>query len=124
MCMSRIEKNDRDAMTQYADPSWIDKRDTSKPRLMSQQAGGGLSFVECKQVKEVRIDPQTPYRFCCKENPRATQLWTAGYDLYAPSESVAYHWYETRKVVWERHRSKRYAVQLKRRITQPCLAEG
>ncbi|CAI5729185.1 unnamed protein product [Hyaloperonospora brassicae] len=112
MCMSRIETNDRDAMVQYAAPAWINKKDTPKPRLMSQLAGG-FNFGDCKQVKEVRNDPYTPYLFHGEEYSRATRLWTAGYDFYAPSEDVAYHWYETRKVVWERNWSKRYAVQQK-----------
>ena len=56
MCVSRIETNDRDAMVQYADPAGIDKKDTPKPRLMSQLAGG-FNLDGCKQVSEVRNDP-------------------------------------------------------------------
>ena len=56
MCMSRIEANDRNVMMQYAAPDWIDKKDTSKPQLMSQLVDD-FNFGECKQVKEVRNDP-------------------------------------------------------------------
>ena len=56
MYMSRIKTNDRDDMVQYADPAGIDKKDTPKPRLMSQLAGG-FNLDGCKQVSEVRNDP-------------------------------------------------------------------
>uniref|UniRef100_A0AAV1TU46 Uncharacterized protein n=1 Tax=Peronospora matthiolae TaxID=2874970 RepID=A0AAV1TU46_9STRA len=117
MCMSRIETKDPDAMVQYAAPAWIDKKDMPKPRLMSQLAGG-FNFGSCKPVKEVRNDPYTPYLFHGEEYSRATRLWTAGYDFYAPSDDIAYHWYEERKVVWERDWNRRYKVQQrsKRRV--------
>ncbi|RLN38271.1 hypothetical protein BBJ28_00021200 [Nothophytophthora sp. Chile5] len=117
MCMSRIETKDKDSMVQYAAPMWIDKKDTPKPRLMSQLAGG-FNFGGCTQAKEVRNDPYTPYLFHGEEYSRAARLWTSGYDFYVPSEDVAYHWYEKRKVVWERDWSERYVVQQasKRRI--------
>eukprot|EP00644_Phytophthora_capsici_P001598 jgi/Phyca11/131769/e_gw1.112.70.1 len=117
MCMSRIETQDADSMVQYAAPMWIDKKDTPKPRLMSQLAGG-FNFGGCKQAKEVRNDPYTPYLFHGEEYSRASRLWTAGYDFYVPSEDIAYHWYEKRKVVWERDWSQRYVIQQpsKRRI--------
>ncbi|KAF1781428.1 Alpha/Beta hydrolase fold [Phytophthora cactorum] len=109
MCMSRIETQDPDSMVQYAAPMWINKKDTPKPRLMSQLAGG-FNFGGCKQAKEVRNDPYTPYLFHGEEYSRATRLWTAGYDFYVPSEDIAYHWYEKRKVVWERDWSERYVI--------------
>ena len=56
MCMSRIETNNRNDMMQYADPDWIDKKDTSKPQLISQLVDD-FNFGECKQVKDVRNDP-------------------------------------------------------------------
>uniref|UniRef100_H3H1B0 BD-FAE-like domain-containing protein n=1 Tax=Phytophthora ramorum TaxID=164328 RepID=H3H1B0_PHYRM len=117
MCMSRIETQDADSMVQYAAPMWIDKKDTPKPRLMSQLAGG-FNFGGCRQAKEVRNDPHTPYLFHGEEYSRATRLWTAGFDFYVPSEDIAYHWYEKRKVVWERDWSERYVIQQpsKRRI--------
>lgn len=117
MCMSRIETQDADSMVQYAAPMWIDKKDTPKPRLMSQLAGG-FNFGGCTQAKTVRNDPYTPYLFHGEEYSRASRLWTAGYDFYVPSEDIAYHWYEKRKVVWERDWSERWQIQQpsKRRI--------
>jgi hypothetical protein len=121
MCYSRIETEDEDAMIQYSAPIWLDKKDVPKPRLMSQLAGG-FNFGNCKQAKEVRNDPYTPYLFHGEEYSRAARLWTAGYDFYVPSEDVVYHWYEKRKVVWERDWGKRYVIQqsAKRRVRH-CL---
>jgi hypothetical protein len=77
MCMSRIETQDADSMVQYAAPIWIDKKDTPKPRLVSQLTGG-FNFGGCRQAKEVRNDPHTPYLFHGEEYSRASRLWTAG----------------------------------------------
>ena len=49
-------------MMQYAASAWIDKEDTPKPRLISQLAGG-FNFGECKHVKEMWNDSQTPFLF-------------------------------------------------------------
>jgi hypothetical protein len=114
MCISRIESDDKDAMIQYGAPIWIDKASLKKPRLMSQLAGG-FNFGNCQQAKEIRNDPYTPYLFHGEEYSRATRLWTSGYDFYVPSEDVVYHWYEPRKVVWERDWGARYVIQQKSR---------
>ncbi|TMW60402.1 hypothetical protein Poli38472_000444 [Pythium oligandrum] len=117
MCNSRIETEDADAMIQYAAPIWVDKKDVPKPRLMSQFAGG-FNFGNCKQAVDVRNDPYTPYLFHGEEYSRAARLWTAGYDFYVPNDDIVFHWYEKRKVVWERDWGKRYVIQQssKRRI--------
>jgi hypothetical protein len=117
MCQARIETEDPDSMIQYGTIIWLDRKDVPKPRLMSQLAGG-FNFGNCKQAKEVRNDPYTPYLFHGEEYSRAARLWTSGYDFYTPNEDVVYHWYETRKVVWERDWGKRWAIQQlsKRRI--------
>lgn len=117
MCHSRIESEDPDSMIQYGAPIWLNKRKVPKPRLMSQLAGG-FNFGNCKQAKEIRNDPYTPYLFHGEEYSRAARLWTHGYDFYVPSEDIVYHWYEPRKVVWERDWGERYVVQQasKRRI--------
>ncbi|TDH72556.1 hypothetical protein CCR75_003673 [Bremia lactucae] len=110
MCVSRIETNETDSMVQYDGPKLIKKKNTPKPRLMSQLAEG-FNFGECKQLKEVRSDPYTPFLFHGEEYSRAARLWTAGYDFYVPSDDIAYHWYEKRKVVWERDWKERYVIQ-------------
>ncbi|KAF1313277.1 Hydroxyproline n-acetylglucosaminyltransferase, partial [Globisporangium splendens] len=117
MCHSRIESEDMDSMIQYGAPIWLQKSKVPKPRLMSQLAGG-FNFGNCKQAKEIRNDPYTPYLFHGEEYSRAARLWTHGYDFYVPSEDIVYHWYEPRKVVWERDWGERYVIQQasKRRI--------
>jgi hypothetical protein len=117
MCNSRIESEDADSMIQYGAPIWVNKKKVTKPRLMSQLAGG-FNFGNCKQAREIRNDPYTPYLFHGEEYSRAARLWTSGYDFYVPSEDIVYHWYEPRKVVWERDWGERYVVQQasKRRI--------
>lgn len=110
MCVSRIESEDADSMIQYGAPIWLDKKTVTKPRLMSQLAGG-FNFGNCKQAKEIRNDPYTPYLFHGEEYSRAARLWTHGYDFYVPSEDIVYHWYEPRKVIWERDWGERYVVQ-------------
>ncbi|OQR87601.1 hypothetical protein ACHHYP_08494 [Achlya hypogyna] len=115
MCHSRIESEDADSMIQYRAPIWIPK--PTKPRLMSQFAGG-FNFGNCVQAKTIRNDPYTPFLFHGEEYSRAARLWTAGYDFYVPNKDVVYHWYEPRKVIWEKDWDKRYFVQqkAKRRI--------
>jgi hypothetical protein len=121
MCKARIETKDADSMIQYAAPMWILKKDTPKPRLMSQLAGG-FNFGSCSQAKEVRNDPYTPYLFHGEEYSRAARLWTSGYDFYTPSDDIVFHWYEKRKVVWERDWGERWVIQQasKRRVRY-CL---
>ncbi|CAH0519925.1 unnamed protein product [Peronospora belbahrii] len=106
MCLARIEVNIADAMVMYDPASVIKKKDTPKAILVSQLAGG-FNFGGCKQAKEVRNDPHTPFLFHGEEYSRAARLWTNGYDFYAPSEDIVFHWYEKRKVVWERDWNER-----------------
>ncbi|KDO23105.1 hypothetical protein SPRG_11949 [Saprolegnia parasitica CBS 223.65] len=115
MCHARIESSDADTMIQYGAPIWIPQ--PPKPRLMSQLAGG-FNFGNCVQAKTVRNDPYTPFLFHGEEYSRAARLWTSGYDFYVPKKDVVYHWYEERKVIWEKDWDKRYFVQqkAKRRI--------
>lgn len=112
MCYAKIESKETNAMIQYGAPTWI--KPESTPRLQSQLAGG-FNFGNCKQAKEIRNDPYTPYLFHGEEYSRAVRLWTHGYDFYAPNRDICYHWYEPRKVVWERDWSKRYPIQQKSR---------
>ncbi|KAF0695803.1 Aste57867_13400 [Aphanomyces stellatus] len=115
MCQSRIETADPDRMVQYGAPTWIPR--PTKPKLMSQFAGG-FNFGDCVQAKTIRNDPYTPYLFHGEEYSRATRLWTAGYDFYVPTHDIVFHWYEARKVIWEKDWTSRFVVQqqAKRRV--------
>lgn len=111
MCVSQIESREKDAMIQYGAPEYVY---IDRPRLQSQLAGG-FNFGDCKQAKEIRNDPYTPYLFHGEEYSRAARLWTHGYDFYAPSEDICFHWYEPRKVVWERDWPHRFKIQQRSR---------
>lgn len=112
MCVSQIESKEVDAMIQYGAPEYVKPGKT--PRLQSQLAGG-FNFGTCAQAKEVRNDPYTPYLFHGEEYSRAARLWTSGYDFYAPSKDICFHWYEPRKVVWERDWGTRFVIQQRSR---------
>lgn len=112
MCVAQIESNEKDAMIQYGAPEFI--KPGKKPRLQSQLAGG-FNFGTCRQAKQVRNDPYTPYLFHGEEYSRAARLWTSGYDFYAPSKDICFHWYEPRKVVWERDWGTRFVIQQRSR---------
>ena len=108
MCLAQIESEEKDAMVRYLPP--IKVKPSKKPRLQSQLAGG-FNFGTCEQAKRIRSDPYTPYLFHGEEYSRASRLWTHGYDFYAPSKHICFHWYEDRKVVWERDWGERYEIQ-------------
>lgn len=99
MCKSAIEGKTADAMIQYGSATSIPVE--LKPRLQSQIAGG-FNFGKCLPSRTIRNDPKTPFLFHGEEYSRAARLWTSGYDFYAPTKNVIGHWYEKRKVVWER----------------------
>ncbi|KAG9415910.1 hypothetical protein AC1031_000296 [Aphanomyces cochlioides] len=115
MCTAFIETKDADAMIQYGGTTPVAKPLT--PQLMSQFAGG-FNFGSAKQALEVRNDPYTPYLFHGEEYSKAARLFTHGYDMYAPSQDIAFHWFEKRNVIWEKNWSARYVIQQrsKRRI--------
>ncbi|XP_055356855.1 skp1-protein-hydroxyproline N-acetylglucosaminyltransferase-like [Paramacrobiotus metropolitanus] len=112
MCNAKIESADADAMVQYG--SAVSVTRASKPRLMPQFAAG-FNFGSCEHAKEVRSDPYTPFLFHGEEYSRAARLWTRGYDFYAPTQDIVFHWYETRKVVWETDWEERSLIQKKSR---------
>jgi hypothetical protein len=116
-CLSRIETPDADSMVQYQAVRWVDKTNTTKPRLMAQFAGG-FNFGSCQAYRDVPNDPFTPMLFYGEEYARAARLWTWGYDMYAPSVDVVYHFFETRKKIWDLDWSTSYPIlqRSKRRV--------
>ncbi|CAK4465781.1 unnamed protein product [Aphanomyces euteiches] len=115
MCHARIESKEKDAMVQY---SWaITVPCPQKPQLMSQFAGG-FNFGSAESALEVRNDPYTPYLFHGEEYSRIARLFTHGYDTYIPTHMVCYHYYETRKAIWDQDWGKKLMIakQSKRRV--------
>jgi hypothetical protein len=117
MCTARIEQPDPDSMVQYQGVVWLDRDNTTKPRLMSQFAGG-FNFGSCQAYRDVPNDPYTPILFYGEEYVRAARLWTWGYDFYAPSVDILFHYFETRTKIWELDWVKKFPVMArsKRRV--------
>ncbi|OQS01498.1 hypothetical protein ACHHYP_00699 [Achlya hypogyna] len=115
MCHAKIETEDKDSMIQYS--ASITVPAPTKPRLMSQFAGG-FNFGTATSALEVRNDPHTPYLFHGEEYSKAARLFTHGYDMYIPTKDIVFHWYEPRKVMWEKDWGARWVIQQnsKRRI--------
>ena len=57
--------------------------------------GAGFVFSKCHAEKRVPIDPNSLWIFDGEEFSRSSQLWTAGYDMYAPTGKglAVYHNY-------------------------------
>ncbi|KAF0720426.1 Aste57867_303 [Aphanomyces stellatus] len=115
MCYARIETDDADAMVQFSATAemffiWT-------PRRIAQFAGG-FNFGTAAAALAVRNDPLTPFLFHGEEYSKAARLFTHGYDTYAPTVDIVYHWYESRPVIWERDWPERYVVsqRSKRRV--------
>ncbi|KAF0717266.1 Aste57867_2393 [Aphanomyces stellatus] len=64
---------------------------------MSALWGGCLSFSKCHAETRVPVDKHMTWVFWGEEYLRSHQLWTQGYDLYAPSRhgSVVFHNWST-----------------------------
>ena len=68
---------------------------SEKPRLQPFSAAGFM-FAEAHILHNVPFDPHLPFLFDGEEVLYTIRMWTAGYNLFTPSYSVAYHFY-TRK---------------------------
>ncbi|OQR96832.1 hypothetical protein THRCLA_07154 [Thraustotheca clavata] len=110
MCHAKIETEDGDSMVQYSASITVPAPAT--PRLMSQFAGG-FNFGTAESALAVRNDPHTPYMFHGEEYSKAARLFTHGYDMYIPTRDIVFHWYEPRKVIWEKDWGARWIIQQK-----------
>jgi len=63
---------------------------------------GGMFFCEGKCVRDVPFDPNLPNLFVGEEILHSARVWTAGYDIYAPTKNFLYHLYtrEDQPKVW------------------------
>ncbi len=84
---------------------------------------GGFQFGSCRTIRDCPADPDI--YFSGEEPSQAARLWTHGFDLYSPNETVIYHYYQRddSRHHWEDHRnwSKRHEETLRRllRLLQP-----
>ena len=67
-------------------------RHTASKPLPSYLWAAGFNFSRAKEtIVECPYDPHLPFLFFGEEISMAARLWTHGYDLYAPPETVLYH---------------------------------
>jgi len=74
-------------------------------------AGYFVAHSDC--LREVPYDPFFPWIFMGEETSLSARLWTSGYDIFSPSQSVTSHKYGRRKKpkFWESvHRLFRYGI--------------
>ena len=62
------------------------------PRLQPFSAAGFL-FADASLVLEVPFDPYLDYVFDGEEILYSARMWTHGWDLYAPSQNLLFHFY-------------------------------
>lgn len=79
-------------------------KDTKMP-LLVPLFGGGFSFSKAHRVRNVKNDPFMPHMFDGEEVGMTARLWTHGYDFYAPTEDIVFHYYaqtgdKKRKTFW------------------------
>jgi hypothetical protein len=53
----------------------------------------GMFFCSSQFLKELPFDPYLPYLFVGEEILLSVRFWTNGWDIYTPSENIAYHYY-------------------------------
>jgi hypothetical protein len=68
--------------------------DMSKDKYVTTpHIAAGMFFCEGKCIKEVPYDPNLPNLFVGEEILHSARVWTAGYDIYSPTEVTVYHLY-------------------------------
>jgi UDP-GlcNAc:polypeptide alpha-N-acetylglucosaminyltransferase len=85
---------------------------TEIPRLQPFSAAGML-FADAQMMKEVPFDPHLPFLFDGEEFLYTVRMWTHGWDIYAPSENIMYHFYYRAKSakVWSEPNNNWYHWQ-------------
>ncbi|ETO28190.1 hypothetical protein RFI_08941, partial [Reticulomyxa filosa] len=86
------QKGSINRMPRNANGCYTRVRDLSKPILVPFW-GGGFAFSESKLLKEVPLDPNTPWIFHGEEFHFASRAWTHGYDFYSPPYDIMFHRY-------------------------------
>jgi hypothetical protein len=71
--------------------------------IKSPHIAAGMFFCEGKCIKDVPFDPNLPNLFIGEEILHSARVWTAGYDIYSPTQNIVYHLYtrEDQPKVWE-----------------------
>jgi hypothetical protein len=63
---------------------------------------GGFLFTEYTFLQDVPFDPNLPFLFVGEEILLSARAYTAGYDIYNPSENLVFHFYTREKApkIW------------------------
>jgi len=68
--------------------------DMSKEKyVQTPHIAAGMFFCEGKCLTDVPYDPNLPNLFVGEEILHSARTWTAGYDIYSPTQVVVYHLY-------------------------------
>jgi hypothetical protein len=68
--------------------------DMSKDKyVQTPHIAAGMFFCEGKCIREVPYDPNLPNLFVGEEILHSARVWTAGYDIYSPTQVTVYHLY-------------------------------
>jgi UDP-GlcNAc:polypeptide alpha-N-acetylglucosaminyltransferase len=65
---------------------------SKRPRLQPFACAGFL-FADAALLSEVPFDPHLDYLFDGEEILYSARMWTAGWDIYAPSDNLIFHYY-------------------------------
>ncbi len=86
----------------------------------------GFNFARAECFRDVPYDPNLPYAFTGEEITMAARLWTSGWDLFAPSRTVVFHYTsrDYRPTFWENfHRNRAKGRISEQTIRQRKLQE-
>ena len=61
--------------------------------VQTPHIAAGMFFCEGKCLSDVPYDPNLPNLFVGEEILHSARVWTAGYDIYSPTEVTVYHLY-------------------------------
>jgi hypothetical protein len=61
--------------------------------VQTPHIAAGMFFCEGKCIQDVPYDPNLPNLFVGEEILHSARVWTAGYDIYSPTQVVVYHLY-------------------------------
>ncbi|MES1907860.1 MAG: hypothetical protein MHM6MM_000897 [Cercozoa sp. M6MM] len=99
-------KGAMNGFTKWSGQVW-NKRTLKSPKdvpILMPFWGGGLSFSKAHRVRNVPYDPRLLFVFDADELTLSARLFTTGYDCYAPTENLVYHYYASavkRPHVWD-----------------------
>jgi len=76
---------------------------TKDKYVQTPHIAAGMFFCEGKCINDVPYDPNLPNLFVGEEILHSARVWTAGYDIYSPTQITVYHLYtrEDQPHVWD-----------------------